>query len=108
MSSPEHVLQGFIKAKNVSEKDLIVKEKDKAKFYFIKIQSKTILVEDLLIKIIPKSIGLISWKKSMKWSDYNLMWGRPLRAIFAKYNNCLLYTSPSPRDLSTSRMPSSA
>ena len=23
-------------------------------------------------------------------------------------NNCLLYTSPSPRDLSTSRMPSSA
>ena len=26
----------------------------------------------------------------------------------AKKNNCLLYTSPSPRDLSTSRMPSSA
>ena len=25
-----------------------------------------------------------------------------------KDNNCLLYTSPSPRDLSTSRMPSSA
>ena len=24
------------------------------------------------------------------------------------YENCLLYTSPSPRDLSTSRMPSSA
>ena len=24
------------------------------------------------------------------------------------YNYCLLYTSPSPRDLSTSRMPSSA
>ena len=27
---------------------------------------------------------------------------------FEYYNNCLLYTSPSPRDLSTSRMPSSA
>ena len=26
----------------------------------------------------------------------------------SKINNCLLYTSPSPRDLSTSRMPSSA
>ena len=23
----------------------------------------------------------------MKWSDYNLMWGRPLRSIFAKFNN---------------------
>ena len=26
----------------------------------------------------------------------------------AKYNNCLLYTSPSPRDRTRSRMPSSA
>ena len=28
--------------------------------------------------------------------------------LCAQLNNCLLYTSPSPRDLSTSRMPSSA
>ena len=28
--------------------------------------------------------------------------------VFEQYGNCLLYTSPSPRDLSTSRMPSSA
>ena len=28
--------------------------------------------------------------------------------IFTSSNACLLYTSPSPRDLSTSRMPSSA
>ena len=27
---------------------------------------------------------------------------------FVSINSCLLYTSPSPRDLSTSRMPSSA
>ena len=23
----------------------------------------------------------------MKWSNYNLMWGRPLRSIFAMFNN---------------------
>ena len=28
--------------------------------------------------------------------------------VSANENTCLLYTSPSPRDLSTSRMPSSA
>ena len=28
--------------------------------------------------------------------------------VYSQPNNCLLYTSPSPRDLSTSRMPSSA
>ena len=31
-----------------------------------------------------------------------------LDEYLVKYVNCLLYTSPSPRDLSTSRMPSSA
>ena len=87
VESPDQVIQGFLKAKNVSENDLIEKETDKGKFYFIKTQSQSILVEDLLIKIIPKAIGSINWKKSMKWSDHNLMWGRPLRAIFARYNN---------------------
>ena len=87
VGSPDQVIQGFIRAKNVSEKDLIEKDSNKGKFYFIKTRSQTILVDDLLIKIITKAIGSINWKKSMKWSDYNLMWGRPLRAIFAKYNN---------------------
>ena len=31
-----------------------------------------------------------------------------LAFLNAEYRLCLLYTSPSPRDLSTSRMPSSA
>ena len=58
----------------------------------------------------------------------NILWGDQLLTIFARdilsrnpgativgevkcsqnLYNCLLYTSPSPRDLSTSRMPSSA
>ena len=37
------------------------------------------------------------------WRDGALQQGRVL-----PYIGCLLYTSPSPRDLSTSRMPSSA
>ena len=32
----------------------------------------------------------------------------PAVIAYNKFSNCLLYTSPSPRDLSTSRMPSSA
>ena len=31
-----------------------------------------------------------------------------IKEIFKQSSPCLLYTSPSPRDLSTSRMPSSA
>ena len=76
------MIQGFLRAKNVSEKDLIQKDTDKGKFYFIKTQSQSIIVEDILIKVIPKTIGSISWKKSMKWSDHNLMWGDPSGLYF--------------------------
>jgi glycyl-tRNA synthetase beta chain len=86
VGSPEQILQGFIKAKNISQSDLIEKETEKGKFYFIKTAPKNILVEELLISMLPKALALISWKKSMKWSDHNLMWGRPLRSIFALFN----------------------
>ena len=87
VGSPDKVVQGFIRSKNANEKDLIKKGTDKGEFYFIKTQSQSILVENLLIKLLPKAIGSINWKKSMKWSDHNLIWGRPLRSIFAKFNN---------------------
>ena len=45
--------------------------------------------------------------------DYRTDIGAPILIVFtilatAIFHRCLLYTSPSPRDLSTSRMPSSA
>ncbi len=83
---PENILQGFTNSRNVSKKDLFKKETEKGEFYFIKTTEKNILVEDLLTSILPKAISLISWKKSMKWSTNNLMWGRPLRSIFAIFN----------------------
>ena len=86
VGSPEQILQGFIKAKNISQSDLIEKETEKGKFYFIKTAPKNILVEELLISMLPKALASISWKKSMKWSDHSLMWGRPLRSIFALFN----------------------
>ena len=86
VGSSDQILQGFMKAKNVSENDLIKKETEKGKFYFIKIGPKNILVEELLISILPKALASISWKKSMKWSNHNLMWGRPLRSILTLFN----------------------
>ena len=86
VGSPAEILQGFIKAKNISQSNLIEKETEKGKFYFIKTSPKNILVEELLTSMLPKALASISWKKSMKWSDYSLIWGRPLRSIFALFN----------------------
>ena len=88
--SPDQILQGFMKAKNVSQNDLIEKETEKGKFYFIKTSPKNILVEELLISMLPKALTSINWKKSMRWSHHNLMWGRPLRSIFALFNEKII------------------
>ena len=48
----------------------------------------------------PERDGLFCARIFGPTKDYECLCG--------KYKSCLLYTSPSPRDLSTSRMPSSA
>ncbi len=87
---PENILESFIKSQKVSKDDLFEKEIEKGRFYFIKTKSKEVLTKDLLIKLIPKSLNEISWRKSMRWSDSNLMWGRPLRSIMALFNKKVL------------------
>ena len=51
------------------------------------------------------SVALYS---SVVFSVVFLQASTPLSAVRALSGSCLLYTSPSPRNLSTSRMPSSA
>ena len=54
--------------------------------------------------------ALMNWRDQISDGVVPLRDIIDLEATFAKLrgNPCLLYTSPSPRDLSTSRMPSSA
>ncbi len=86
----EDILSKFVMAHNVNKKDVFEKETDKGKFYFIKTKAQEISVKDVLIKIILNSVASLNWKKSMKWSDNSLMWGRPLRSILAIYNKKIL------------------
>ena len=86
----DDILNRFIMAHNVSKKDVFEKETDKGNFYFVKTKAQEVLTKDILIKITLNSISSLNWKKSMKWSDSNLIWGRPLRSILAIYNKKLL------------------
>ena len=86
----EDVINNFLKSHNSSRKDLLEKQIDKGKFYYIKTRSKEILTSEVLKKIVVNSIASIKWKKSMRWSDTDLLWGRPLRSILAVYNKKIL------------------
>jgi len=84
---PENIIEGFMRSHQITKKDLFEKTDEKGNFYCFKKLAKKIQTEDLLMKLTPKAIGSINWKKSMRWSDHDLMWGRPLRSILAIFNN---------------------
>ena len=86
----DDILNRFIMAHNATKKEVFEKETDKGNFYFVKTKAQEVLAKDILIKVILNSISSLNWKKSMKWSDTNLIWGRPLRSILAIYNKKLL------------------
>ena len=89
----DDILNSFMRAHNVNKKDIFQKENEKGKFYFIKTKPKEALTKDLLIKITLNSIGSLNWRKSMKWANNNLLWGRPLRNILAIFDKKTLQFS---------------
>jgi len=84
--APEIALEGFIKSNNLNKADIYKKKIEKGEFYFAEIKPKSIDVFKELQSIIPDSLKSYSWKKSMKWSDYDLYWGRPLKSIIALFD----------------------
>jgi len=90
VGSPQIALDGFIKTNNLKKEDLFKKKLEKGEFYFAKTKPKTINVFEELHIIIPEVFHSFSWKKSMKWSTYDLKWGRPLKSIVALFNNKII------------------
>ena len=87
ITAPEKALDGFIKANKIEKKNIFQKQTEKGKFYFFRKPAKKIKTLDLLNKYIPNLLSKISWKKSMKWGDFDLYWGRPLKSILAIFGN---------------------
>ena len=87
IEAPESAIDGFIKSNNLNKADVYKKKIEKGEFYFAEIKSKTTDILEELQSIIPETFQTYSWKKSMKWSTYDLSWGRPLKSIIALFNN---------------------
>ena len=86
IKAPEIALEGFVRSNNISAKDLFKKAIDKGEFYFFKTKSKKLDTQDLLEEFVPLVLQKIQWKKSMRWGDFGLNWGRPLKSILALFN----------------------
>ena len=85
LSAPQ-ALEGFLKSKNIDKKDIFKKKIDKKEFYFFKTKKMKLRTLDLLEENLPKIIGDYKWKKSMKWGNFDLSWGRPLKSILCLFD----------------------
>ena len=86
VNAPQVALDGFIKSNNLSKQNIYKKKIEKGEFYFAETKPKVIYILQELQTIIPESLKSYSWKKSMRWSNYELNWGRPLKLVTALFN----------------------
>ena len=90
VNSPEISLDGFLKSNQIKKKNIYKKNTEKGEFYFYKKPSEKLKTIDLLNKNTPLILEKVLWKKSMKWGDFDLYWGRPLKSIFAIFGKTKL------------------
>jgi len=86
INAPEIALEGFVRSNNISKKDLLKKKTDKGEFYFFKTKLRKLNTHDLLEESAPLILQKIQWKKSMRWGEFDLNWGRPLKSILAIFD----------------------
>ena len=84
--APDLAIEGFIRSNQILKQNLYEKETEKGKFFFFKTKSKKLYTHELLEEFVPKVLNKIQWKKSMRWGDFGLNWGRPLKSILAIFN----------------------
>ncbi len=84
--APDLAIEGFIRSNQTLKQNLYEKETEKGNFFFFKKKSKKLYTHELLEEFVPKILDKIQWKKSMRWGDFTLNWGRPLKSILAIFN----------------------
>ncbi len=86
INSSNDAIEGFLRSNKIEKKFLYKRKTDKGEFYFFKTQSKVLKTHDLLAEYIPKILEGYQWKKSMRWGEFNLNWGRPLKSILSVFD----------------------
>jgi len=90
INAPKEALDGFVKSNEINKKNIYKKETEKGTFYFFKTSSNKIQTIDLFKENLASILEKISWKKSMKWGENEIYWGRPLKSILSVFGGSLI------------------
>ena len=83
VGAPQHALNGFLTANNVTQQELV----EKNGYWYIDKIIHPQASEELIPTLFQGIIAKIKWPKTMIWPQATIAWGRPVRRISAAYNN---------------------
>ncbi|PLX97791.1 MAG: glycine--tRNA ligase subunit beta [Desulfuromonas sp.] len=84
--NPTRAGEGFARGQGVDVSDLKIVETDKGEYVSVEKEEKGKPTRELLPEILPRLIGNISFKKSMRWKDLDVRFARPMHWIVALFN----------------------
>ncbi len=83
--TPTKAALGFAKGQGLRVEDLVTKKGDKGEYLCAVTKERGKPTPALLVEILPKLIGSISFPKSMRWSTVKVRFARPIHWIVALF-----------------------
>ena len=83
IGAPDKAIEGFARSAGVDVADLEERETDKGAVWFATIHRPGRSMADLLAEAVPQAMATYTWPKSMRWSDHDVRWVRPVSSIIA-------------------------
>ena len=86
-TAPPKAIEGFCTSVGMKKEELEIRKVGKDDVYFSIKEEKGQASKEALKPLLEQLIDAVHWQKSMKWSDFDASWVRPLRSILCLLDN---------------------
>jgi glycyl-tRNA synthetase beta chain len=94
--NPTKAAEGFARGQGVDVKDLVVASTEKGDYVSVTKRIVGCPTVEILVEILPRIIGAIPFRKSMRWADLEVRFARPMHWIVALFDGVVVPFSFGP------------
>ncbi len=89
-SAPTKAAEGFARSKGLQPSDLEIREFDGGEYVAAVVRQKGQPTPEILLKQLPELIAGLSFGKSMRWNQTNVVFSRPVRWLLALFGESVI------------------
>ncbi len=87
---PTRAAEGFAKGQGVEVKDLAIVATEKGEYVAVTKRLVGLPTAEILAEILPRVVGAIPFRKSMRWGDLDVRFARPIHWIVALFDGVVV------------------